>query len=732
MHPGFYCCLDPFVRFSVQTAVNETKSTQVKNFISTLILLLNHLRLYESANKVIDLTTERTLGFLEPLLADGETLTIYIGRHAFIYEEQFIERSNQLFEAFASRLFQHGIAAVSFTRGVTGAQVHTFLRLVGRKPNSNWDEGGVEAALQLRNISNISVQEMSELDFSLGDETPEEVESEEENSPLWQRFALAIVQGLHVKDHAAGKENFLPKKLAEAINVFLEQHDGSKDEMLAKDLSRFLLSLKQEKVRIYRTATLNSLVDLVNALSPRVRNLFLHNVFNLSIDADLSEGLLRGMSDQVIMDALHNVSLDQGYAPPVVLQLLGRLATERGLALPQLKMTAAGNDTSAERIAELFREDDFDKYVPKLYQKALLSIIKSKELPPQVSENLSRLKRTLEQQAIDHHMGEILMQILQAPVEVQDLGLLSNNLRETIDFYLQTHNYAKIKGLLALCRREQLWGSLAAEIFDCLSTSRFSTALLNDLNGTEREKNEASLDLIMEIGEPFIAPLLDRLSIETNRAVRRNYLNVLTRLGEACLSQTVNRLADSRWFVVRNMIFLLREMGNPDVLQYVRPCIQHKHPKVSQEALKTCLIFRDKEATPFLLSLLKRENESELMQAVSQAAMCDDPAVFTRLVAMLQEGSVLNFRLDLKRAIVRSLASSAAKRSLPVFAGILGSHNLFHPKQLETLKLEVVGALEKIPDDGAKRLLREQTRSDYGEVAQAAEEALARSNGRKT
>lgn len=710
-------------------AASETKTVQVKNFIGTLILLQSHVRLYDAGNRIIGLTTDRLLAFMEPLLADEDSLTIYVGRHALIYGEQFIDRSNRIFEAFANRLFQHGIAAVTFSRGVTGEQIQTFLKLVARKPASSWDEGGVEAALQLRNVSAIQVQEMSELDFSLEDEALEELEPEEEISPLWQRFALSIVHGLHAGDDTGGGGMFLPKKLAEAVNQILAEGDGSKEEMLARDLSRFLLSLKHEKVRIYRTATLNSLVEFVNDLSPRARNLFVHNVFNLNVEADLSEGMLRGMSDQTIMDALHNASVDQSYAPPVVLQLLGRLATERGLAVPQMNLTPSESDNRSERIAELFKEDDFDQYVPKTYQKALISIIKNRELPLKVTENLAKLKKTLEQQAVDQHVGEILMQILKGPVETEDLSLLSNNLRETIDFYLATHSYAKISELLSLCRREQLWSSLAAEVYDCLSTSQYSSTLLNDLIITERGVNEASMKLVLEVGTPFIAPLLDRLSIESNRSARRIYLNLLTRLGEVCLPQTISRLTDERWFVVRNMLYLLRELGSPEILEHVRPYIHHQHPKVSQEALKTCLLFRDREAVPYLLTLLKGESEGQLIQAVSQAASCDDPAVYNRLVAMLQEGGVMNFRLELKRAIVRSLSSSAPRKCLRVFAGILGSHNFFHSKQLEELKLEVIAALEKLPGDEAKRLLHEQTKSDSGEVKHAALAALAKSGG---
>lgn len=707
-------------------AANEIKTVMVKDFLNTLVLLKNHLRLYASANNLIDLTTKRMFGFLKPLFADADDLTIYVGRHAFIYEEQFIDRTNRNFETFANRLFQHGVAAVTFNQGVTAAQIQTFLMLVERKPASSWDEGGVAAALKLRNVQSISVQEMSELDFSLGDVAAEEMASATGNSPLWQKFALSIVHGLHGDDALAGEGGASPQELAAAVNLLLEQSNGSKDELLARDLSRFLLSLKHEKIRSYRTATLNALTAFVNALTPNVRDLFVRNVFNLNVDAELTAELLLGMPDQVIMEALRNAAMDPGYAPPVVLQLLGRLAAERGLAAAT-ELEAAGKDDHSERIAELFRADDFDKYVPKPYQAALIAIIKSSELPPTVTDNLARLKQSLEQPAVDRHVGEILLQILKAPAEMQDLALLGKNLKETIDFYLMSHDYAKIREVLSLCRREEIWQGMPAGIHADLFPEEFATTLLNDLNNLDRMQAEVAMELIVEIGPPFIAPLLDRLSVEINRSAWRLYMNLLIRLGEGCIPQIIGRLTASRWFVIRNMLFLLREFGNVSVLPHVRPFIKHPQPKVSQEALKICLTFRDRDVIPYLLTLLEGENDGDVIQALPLAALSDDPAVFNKLVTMLRKGSVFHFRLELKRAIIRALASFAEQKYLPVFSDILRARDFFHPKQLELLKLEVVAVLEsRLAGNAVRRVLDEQANSGSAAVMRAARSALAK------
>lgn len=710
------------------SVAQQNKTGSIKDFISKLILLHNHLRLYGSANKVVERATEQLCSALALLQPEESALTLFVGRHALIYQEQLIDPSNQIFAQFANLLFHQGISAVSFIRGVTAAEIHEFLRLVGRNPALSLEEGGITAVLRLRNVQAILVREMSARDFSL-DAGEEEPRTASDSSPLWQRFAFSIVHGLQGGDAGSESEDFSPGVLAHVVNHILAEHNGSKDELLAKDLSRFVRSLKNDKSRIYRAATLSAMTEFVDALTPKVRDLFIHNIFNLDIDLDLTEELLSGVSDQVVLDALRNASARRNYAPPVVLQLLVRLATERGLSAPQPLVSAADSDAPPEWIGDLFHEDEFDKFVPRQYQKALFSIIQNRELPISVTENLTRLKSTLENQAIDRHVGEILLLILQGPRELQDQQLLSHNLKEVIDCYLASRDYAKIRNIVQLCRSEQFADSLAADIYEHIAASRFVATLLDDLCGLQQDETVASTELILEISAPFIAPLLDRLSVEDNRLRRRCYLNILARIGAECIPQAVSRLSDTRWFVVRNMLYLLREVGNPGVVASIRQCLHYPHPKVSQEALRICLYFKDKGAIRFLLTLLESNDESKLLQAVGYASLCDEPTVLKKMVVILRESSVINFRLELKKSIIRSLAAAVPHKVAPVFAGILASRNLLHPKAAEALKLEVIAALEKIPGAEAKRLLQEQSRSDSEQIRRAAQAALARSGG---
>ena len=62
------------------------------------------------------------------------------------------------------------------------------------------------------------------------------------------------------------------------------------------------------------------------------------------------------------------------------------------------------------------------------------------------------------------------------------------------------------------------------------------------------------------------------------------------------IPEAVKRLNDTRWFVKRNMLYILRDLDIREVSGYIRPCCQDKNPKVSRTALECLLNVKDSYA----------------------------------------------------------------------------------------------------------------------------------------
>lgn len=714
----------------MQTEEKTANFTRVANLLNTLFLLGKHLSLYHEENKLVTATTARLEMILEELFAELPQLSIVVARHGFLFDGEFIQRSNKLFEKFALRMFEHGIATFSLTPELNAMSIYAFLRIVIRRPSETWDEGGIATSLAVRKVVGITVEEMDEDKFTLTEQGDDAGKLPGGKSDIWDRFALSIA-------HACGEdvaktlhETESPGSFAAAVSDLMAGKSAEEKSVFARELSRLLSSLQHEKITMYRAQALEKLTEFVNNLSVELREMFLNNAFNLGLKADYAEGFFSELSDEVILEALKNVSLQKNYVPPVIMSLLSKLAGERNLDTPAGLSRPQANDVSTTRkIQELFRPDEFKKYVPSRYQRALMAVLQSETIPVALNEHLDTLRHTLETHGVDEHAAEITLHILKHNPDAEHLRGVRASLLSSIEHYLDVGDYANLASLCRLCFESHEDTEHLAEVRQELSGEKFIQRLLRDARIRGKQDFGAIGKVIICVGKPFIAPLLERVGDESNRNVRLFYLSCLKKLGRDVIDAATERLQDERWFVVRNIIYLLNEMDAQVLLPKLRPLLKHPHPKVRQEALKACIRMKDKSADDILIKGLESRKDEDVLNAIMLAPFAESRRVIRTLIELLSKKALIDYRLELKKNVVRTLAGMQAVAVLPTFREILSSRSLLHPLCHAELKLEIVNALDKFPPDKVKGLLQEQADSGTGQLAEQARNTLARMKG---
>jgi hypothetical protein len=114
--------------------------------------------------------------------------------------------------------------------------------------------------------------------------------------------------------------------------------------------------------------------------------------------------------------------------------------------------------------------------------------------------------------------------------------------------------------------------------------------------------------------EVMLAELIESKS----RATRRALLERLVRYGPALAPLVVERLSDKRWFVVRNMITLLRDARCPLDRVPVEAFAQHPDGRVRREAYQ--LMFRDPAIQDRALCAALRDADRNVLRAALQQA----------------------------------------------------------------------------------------------------------------
>jgi len=214
--------------------------------------------------------------------------------------------------------------------------------------------------------------------------------------------------------------------------------------------------------------------------------------------------------------------------------------------------------------------------------------------------------------------------------------------------------------------RHELALMLAEEgIGECCEAAGRAEALAA---ATSEPPDLALVDRFLErLGVAAADPLFDALAESESRPVRRAILDRLLRFGEELGSKLVPRLADERWYVVRNLLHLAAELPRPPEGLEAARFRHHADARVRREAYR--LLFRDPgERTRSLCTALSDAEPGLQRLALAAAAEggCPDPAV-PLVVAIASDAEQES---DLRVGAIRVLAGHGGRLALEALLGL--------------------------------------------------------------
>ena len=400
-----------------------------------------------------------------------------------------------------------------------------------------------------------------------------------------------------------------------------------------------------------------------------------------------------------------------------VLRGLQRLARDHGqLSAHALRMAQALAEThegvsdtaflpeppaDLAEMAALFREEDVDRYNPEdhralLAQKPtidLAAIAVELAADPDAfgpdTESDDAIERRVVITALD--------MVATSPDVVRPLVL--GRLRDIFTRSLQVNRFAQAIGIIRAAR-ELAADPAQAERREALEEFVATLAdaqLLAALVAASRQPGGPPFvqvqTLVLALGASASRGLLEALAAEPERARRLRLIELAASLGPAIVPETRRLLADPRWYVVRNMVLLLRRVQDRSAMDEIRRCADHSDLRVRLEAIRALFAFDSKvprdllartihhpdprlaeaavlltgqhgitEATDLLVEILRRwdllgRRRSMRLKALRALADLGDPAVLPRVSHFFREWPIPIVAREERRAAYRLLGS---------------------------------------------------------------------------
>ncbi|MDF1527282.1 MAG: HEAT repeat domain-containing protein [bacterium] len=226
-----------------------------------------------------------------------------------------------------------------------------------------------------------------------------------------------------------------------------------------------------------------------------------------------------------------------------------------------------------------------------------------------------------------------------------------------------------------------------------------------------------------------ISVLLQMLADENEAFGRRTIISFLGRFGDALRPHLDKWLRDDRWYVVRNALGLLQEVGGQKDSANVRTYLQHPHPKIRLEALRFLYRFPIPVDERLMNRLLDDADLEVQARAVYALGVLQGTGGLQRLMALAKKPFFGEGDVNRRAMAVKGIAREGGDRSIQFLSGILKARSFLNPSGRARVQKSAVDGLVEIGGARSVKVLRRSLSRLKGEAFKTSQEFLRREGG---
>jgi HEAT repeat protein len=688
-------------------------SKAISAMAAELHIARRHWNAYPSGHPVVLNALQKLLQAYRNLSGLQTGLTIGVTRDGLVLGDEYIDKGNQSCRMAAAMLFERGIGALVIRQVPSLDELAQLLGLLGMKREDILSAGGVELLWQQTGSANLELRGIRYDRFSGTEESLLDGADESEGN-LWERFVQLLMQGqvgLSGIDHAGDAR---PEVLAATLNALFAQRLGSGSGLSSSSIRDSLTAMQtiiadngsngsndSNSVKHAPgsadypvTGDQAGLATFIAALDPTLRRQILNGFCETGANnSAMGEAFFRHLGPAMLQET-YATAEQYAAAPELLKGILRKLVPQ----MTNSYETSSEDEEIRDRVRVLLQEHRQETYIPDDYFTGLQNLLEN-NLPDQV--DLTFMKEplaTLEPTVIETKASEIILQLVVTDPDGENIPELIKNLSDMCGYFLEMGDYGQVLKILSQAAAPEVAPTLRLALRDAFSRREFMDEILSGLTIWGKPKYDQVGLLIQIIGKPFIDPLLDRLAEEEAMSLRRFMMDRVLAFGEAARPALLDHLSDSRWYVLRNIIVMLRTLAPGQEADRLRPLMKHANQKVRQEVLKSLLLAGDPIAQRQLLRDLDSSDREVQLGALNLVDRANHmPEIPKKLLQLLSSGGYSPVEYELKAACVQALAETGQPEIVPELAKLLNSRSLLAFKALNRLKTDIVRSLERYP-----------------------------------
>lgn len=712
---------------------NATKTEDIKKFLLALTNAIRALRLYPAYNPIPAAATEQAFEIITEILNKKGSVFLKFSRTGINEGNEPVKCSDQERERLlrlSADFLDRGISSLMIFKDIKKDELLTLLNILNEDPARLRDMGGAGTVLKKENISHLKLNEIPEF-VSFSETRP--AEDITKASYTQEDRLMNLIASVILKDNHTGREigliNHILSKPSDLRSVLthIATSGGSKGEFQINLLERSVIKLRELIESKY-----NQLGGLEENLARTI----------VLLPADISQRLLVNLIFSSVRSAgarklLNDISPEK--TAEILLDAHDKNITriERiGTIMPKIDIDSAVKDTLIRTMVEGLIERGYSQEEatliltqqqekPKTEEEGVVDVVSDIETysstqedsgkePPGISVEsviessrdiklLEALRSESAKYRSEEYVARALFSLIYYFDSEEKLESLNRNLELIMGSLAANGAFDVFTDAIPYLRRilenddNQQRRELARKILNELSLKRYIyhafECLSNNKPGTSKY-NSAFKFLQVLPREKSIEGLIDILSTEELLSRRKLLLSILSKLGSDSINILGQRIQDSRWYLVRNIITIFAMIGDQKAVPYIKEALEHADFRVRKEAIRALGVIGGHEAYEILAEHYEREEGELKFIVLKSLGRTRDPESL-RIIRPIVENRDFFFRdLEYKLAAIDALGKLATPEAIQLLERLKKTRSLIFPGRARKIARAARSALE--------------------------------------
>jgi len=221
-----------------------------------------------------------------------------------------------------------------------------------------------------------------------------------------------------------------------------------------------------------------------------------------------------------------------------------------------------------------------------------------------------------------------------------------------------------------------------------------------------------------------IKPLIKLLGELKNSKVRRVFCDALSEIGKNHIELFTPFIEDRRWYLVRNIVYILGRIGKEQALSYVQKAFNHEENRVRREAIQALGLIGGPKAIGLLVRALTDNDVRIRCMAAINLGKVGKKAGLIPLLEVVQSKD-FNKREPVEiKAFFNAIGMVGSNEAVPVLQQLLGRKSWFGRGKSDEIHIGAANTLAVIGTPDAKAILEEGKNSKDESIREACTQAL--------